>query len=181
MKKMLSALAAAALLAATGAASAHVVLAEKTAAAGSPYRAVFKIGHGCGDQATTGIRVTLPPGFKGAKPMPKPGWQLAVRKDKLPASYVSHGKTVTEDTAEIAWTAATPADALPDAHYDEFVLSGTLPDKPGPLWFKVLQRCGQTQTDWSEQPASGTSTQGMKSPAALLTVTPAAAGGEHKH
>lgn len=168
-------------MALTPAAFAHVVLAEKSAPAGAPYRAVFKVGHGCGDAATTGIRVTLPPGFKGAKPMPKAGWRLAIRQDKLAASYVYHGKTLTEDVAEIAWTAATPADALPDAQYDEFVLVGTLPEQAAPIWFKVLQRCGDTQTDWSEVPASGTSTQGLKSPAALLQVVPAAKAEEHRH
>ena len=81
----------------------------------------------------------------------------------------------------VTWTAATPADMLVDAHYDEFVVRVQLPERAGPLWFKVLQQCERGQNDWSEVPASGTSIQGLESPAALLNVTPAAAGAAHHH
>lgn len=160
------------LLAFTGApvAFGHVTLENQTAAVGSGYKAVLKVGHGCDGAATRTIRVTIPPGFKGAKPMPKSGWVLTTRNEKLAVPYTSHGKTITQDVAEITWTAAAPANALPDAHYDEFVLRGTLPDAPGPMWFKVLQSCTQGQNNWSEVPATGTSTKGLKAPAALLNV-----------
>jgi periplasmic copper chaperone A len=157
----------------------HIVLEQGSAQAGSSYRAVLRVGHGCGSEATQAIRVLLPAGFRGAKPMPKPGWTLATRNEKLAQPYSSHGKEVTQDVVEISWTAATPANALPDAHYDEFILRGTLPEQPGALWFKVLQRCATAQNDWAEVPATGTETKGMKTPAALLTVTPASAERPH--
>ena len=61
---------------------------------------------------------------------------------KLAQPYESHGKTFTEGVLEISWIAQGAENALPDAFYDEFVLRGTTPAKPGPLWFKVVQTCG---------------------------------------
>ena len=163
---------------ATGA-QAHVGLIDKAAPAGSSYRAAFKVGHGCEGAPTTGLRVSLPAGLRGAKPMPKPGWTLTLQRAPLATPYTSHGKTVTDDVVEVSWTAG-PGQALPDAFYDEFVLQGQLTEQPGPLWFKVLQSCEGGQIDWAEIPASGTATQGLKAPAVLLQVTPAGHAG-HSH
>lgn len=149
----------------------HVILADKSAPAGSAYKAVFQVGHGCDGSATTGISVQIPPGFQGAKPYPKAGWTLAVSKAKLAQPYDSHGKPVTEDVSVVSWTAASKEAALQDAYFDDFMLRGTLPHASGPLWFKVLQTCENGSADWREVPASGTSTQGLKSPAVLLEVT----------
>lgn len=147
----------------------HIVLENKTAAAGSTYKAVFQVGHGCSGSPTTAIAVQLPAGFQAAKPYPKAGWALAVEPNKL-----------------ISWTANTKETALQSAHFDEFILRGKLPDTAGPLWFKVLQTCENGNNNWADVPATGTSTQGLKSPAALLEViapsAPAAAmPAEHKH
>jgi uncharacterized protein YcnI len=163
------------------AASAHVVLDEPAALAGTSYRAAFRIGHGCAGSATTAVKVFIPAGFSGAKPMPKPGWSLAVRVARLDKPYTSHGREVTEDVAEISWTARSRDDALPDAWYDEFVLRGSLSAKPGPMWFRVLQTCESGSLDWAEIPASGTSTRGLKSPAALLEVIESGHAGGHQH
>jgi periplasmic copper chaperone A len=167
------AVAAAAMLLCACAASAHVTLAQKTAKAGATYRAVLRVGHGCSGSPTHALRVELPAGFQGAKPMPKPGWTLDIRRQALPTPYQSHGRTVEEDVAEIAWTASTPEQDLSDAYYDEFVLQGTLPAQPGPLWFKIVQVCRSGRVEWSQQPVQGTSTEGLPWPAALLEVLPA--------
>ena len=159
---------------------AHVVLQDGASAAGASYRATFKVGHGCDGSPTTGIRVSIPAGFNGAQPMPKPGWTLTTQVGKLPQPYTSHGKTVTEGILEIRWEANGPANALPHAFYDEFVLRGTTPTKPGPLWFKVVQTCEKAENAWVEIPAAGTSTKGLKSPAALLEVLDIQATG-HAH
>ena len=148
--------------------NAHVVLEDQAALAGSSYKAVFRVGHSCPGAATTGITVRLPAGFEGAKPMPKVGWNLETWLAPLAQPYINHGETITEDVAEVRWTVKNAADALPDGWYDEFVLRGTLPKTAGALWFKVLQTCTQGQLDWAEIPASGTSTKGIKAPAALL-------------
>lgn len=139
-----------------GTSFAHIILEQKAAPAAATHKAVFQVGHGCQGAATTAVRVQVPAGFTGAKPLPKAGWVL------------------TLDTDAITWTAASAATALPEAHYDEFVLRGRTPDAPGPLWFAVRQSCGPVVQDWAEVPASGTSTHGLKLPAALLQVTGAA-------
>lgn len=163
------------------AAHAHVTLEYPVATAGQSYKATFKIGHGCGASPTRVVEVNIPAGVRGAKPMPKPGWTLSVRREKLASPYDDHGRQVSEDVAEISWTAASRESWLPDAHFDEFVLRGTLPAQAGTLWFKVLQTCEQGRLDWSQVPASGSSTQGLKSPAALLDVLPAEPAGHHAH
>jgi uncharacterized protein YcnI len=48
------------------------------------------------------------------------------------------------------------------------------------MWVKVLQTCENGQNDWSDIPASGSSTRGLKSPAALLDVQ-SAPKHEHHH
>ena len=143
-----------ALLAIASNAHAHVVLEQKEAEAGSLYKAVFKVGHGCEGSATNQIVVTLPAGLRGARPTPKPGW------------------TLTRSATEISWAARTDEDILQDDWYDEFVLRGTLPEQPGELWFKVRQVCVKGESNWAEVPADGLGTKGMKMPAAHVTVTP---------
>lgn len=173
--------AAIALMVPVSSAHAHATLEQPSAVAGSYYKAVVMIGHGCeGQQATHTVRIRLPEGFNGAKPMPKPGWTVAIRRAPLVQPYQSHGKTITDTVAEVSWTADSVAAQLPDAQYDEFVLRGQLPATPGPLWFKVQQLCPSGQLDWSEVPESGTSTKGLKSPAVLLNVKPAEAD-PHAH
>ncbi len=173
----------AAYLASSGASTAfsHIVLQDGAAAAGASYRATLRVGHGCDGAATTGITVTIPAGFTGAQPMPKPGWTVRTVTGKLTQPYTAHGKTFTEGVTEISWTASTPDNALPSDFYDEFVLRGTTPAKPGPMWFKVVQTCIQGVNAWVEVPATGTSTKGLKSPAALLEVLDIQAAGGHNH
>jgi uncharacterized protein YcnI len=157
----------------------HIVLTEPKATAGAYYKASLRVGHGCNGAATTAITVQVPAGFQGAKPQPKTGWTVSTRKAKLPQAYVSHGKTVTEDVVEISWKAVTTEVALPDDFFDEFAWMARLPDVPGNTWIKVLQTCTQGQNDWSETPATGTSTKGLKTPAVLLIIEPLEAAHHH--
>lgn len=161
-------------------AQAHIVLTEPSAIAGSYYKATLRVGHGCNGTATHGLIVQVPAGFQGAKPQPKAGWTIAIRKAKLATPYNSHGKTVTQDVVELRWTAASKEAVLPDEQFDEFAFMGRLPDQAGSLWVKVLQSCESGQNDWSEIPANGTNTRGLKSPAALLEVQPELTH-EHHH
>lgn len=182
MKNLILNSLAAAVCLAGAAASAHVVLDQPAALAGTGYSAALRVGHGCGDSPTVAVKVFVPSGFQGAKPQPKAGWKLDVRTGKLDKPYTSHGKTVTDDVTEISWTAASKDNWLPDAFFDEFVLRGSLPEQAGPMWFRVLQTCEKGSNDWAEVPASGTSTQGMKWPAALLEIIESGhAGGGHQH
>jgi periplasmic copper chaperone A len=162
---------------------AHVVLAEPTAATGSYYRAAFKVGHGCEGAATIAIAITIPDGFSNVKPMPKAGWTLDIKKQKLAKPIESHGKTITEEVREIEWRGGS----LPDEHYDEFVMAMKLPDAAGKQYFKVSQRCTKGSNEWTEIPAPGKSRGDYKKPAAELDVLPPEQnitpqrGGVHKH
>lgn len=177
----------AALLLGASTAHAHVVLDQRVALAGSYYRGAFRVGHGCDGSATVAVTVRIPDGVRGAKPMPKAGWTIERRVEKLTPPYDSHGKKVTDDVVAITWRGGP----LPDKFFDEFAIQMQLPATPGPLWFKVLQQCEKGEIDWATVPATGTSTRGIKAPAALLEVTPAAAPSappaapagvsEHKH
>jgi uncharacterized protein YcnI len=171
----------AAILLAATAAQAHVSLEEPTATAGAGYKAVLRVSHGCeGGSPTHTVSIKLPPGFRGAKPQPKPGWNIRIDRAPLDKPYQSHGRTVSDDVVQITWQAQSREAWLSDAFYDEFVLRGSAPETPGPAWFKVLQQCEKGQSDWSQLPDGGTSTRGLKSPAVLLDVRPAAAAG-HRH
>lgn len=161
-------------------AGAHVVLDQPQAAAGSAYTATLRITHGCDGTATHTVVVHVPPGLRGVKPQPKPGWTLSLRKAPLAEPYDSHGKRITDGVVEVRWTASSREAWLDDAWFDEFSLRGQLPATPGPLWFRVQQLCERGSWDWAELPASGTSTQGLKAPAALLQVVPAAPAA-HQH
>jgi periplasmic copper chaperone A len=129
---------------------AHVSLESPRAEAGSDYRAVLRVGHGCDNAATTAITVQVPAAMTLARAAPKSDWD------------------VTTSAGSIRWTAKR--EGLGPHDKGEFALAGKLADKPGPLWFKVRQQCGQASMDWADVPAQGTSTEGMKTPAVLLDV-----------
>ncbi|MFG6490183.1 YcnI family protein [Roseateles sp. BYS78W] len=163
-----------------GLAQAHITLDQPEAPAGTSYRAVFKVGHGCeGGAATKEIVVTLPEGLRGAKPMPHAGWTLTTKRRALKTPYESHGKPVTDELAEVRWTANGEANYLDDAWYDEFVLRASLPAEPGELWFKVRQVCTQGEWNWADIPAADK--PAPRAPAVKLTVKPAAATAGHMH
>lgn len=158
-------------------AAAHVVLDVPKADAGSSYKATLRITHGCEGSPTRVVVVEIPPGVEGAKPMAKPGWSIAIEREKLATPRQAlHGRTVTEEVRRIRWTGGP----LPGDHFDEFVLMAKLPDKPGVVWWKVSQECEKGRLDWNEIPAAGQKPSELKSPAARLdTVAPTHAGHSH--
>lgn len=160
---------------------AHVVLDNQSAPVGSYYRGALRVGHGCDGSPVTRVVVTVPDGVQGAKPMPKAGWKIDIQRKTLAKPYSSHGRTVTEDVAEISWTAKSVDDYLPDAYFDEFVVFAKLPETAGKLYWKVAQVCEQGRIDWSEIPEQGKAVK-LKSPAAVLDVQPKADAHEkHMH
>lgn len=181
MKNAIQIVAACAVFMGAGAAFGHVTLQDQAAAAGASYRGVLQVGHGCEGAATTAIQVSMPDGFNGAQPMVKAGWTVSTKVGKLATPYEAHGKKFTDGVLEITWTVNNPADALPDAYYDEFVFRGTTPKKPGALWFKVVQRCTQGANEWVNIPAAGQDAHSLKSPAARLDVLNVQAAGGHAH
>jgi len=162
-----------------GIANAHIVLTDQLAMAGSYYKGTLRVGHGCGDEPTTAIIVKIPAGFEGAKTQPKFGWALTIKKEPLSKPYKSHGKTIAEDVVEIKWEASNKHFYLPNEQFDEFSFFTHLPAKEGPYWVSVKQECTKEFNDWSDVPVSGTSTKGLKTPAALLELLPSQEHHQH--
>lgn len=158
----------AAVLGASGAATAHVVLEYQVAPADASYKATFKVGHGCGESPTRQVSVLIPAGVSGAKPMPKAGWALEVQR-------------AGESVSRVTWTARTAVDALPNDQYDEFVVVARTPKEPGTIYWPVNQVCESGRTDWVEVPRDGRKLSDLKSPAAALEILPADHSGGHKH
>lgn len=132
----------------SSAADAHVTLERNEADVGTFYKAVLKVGHGCGAAPTTGLKVTIPEGVVSVKPMPKPGWTIATETGTYARAYAFHGKEVREGVTAVSWTGGS----LPDSQYDEFVFMAYLPAEAGarsvPL--TVVQTCAAGENRWVE-------------------------------
>ena len=160
-----AALVATATLAMTGAAMAHVTLETAEAPAGSYYKAVMRVGHGCEGSPMREMRVKVPDGMVNVKPMPKPGWEVSTVIGKLATPFESHGKTITEGVTEVRWTGGR----LLDEHYDEFVFRGQLPDRTGEtLYVPIVQICEKGESRWIEIPAAGQKSDDLKEPAPAI-------------
>lgn len=149
--------------------AAHATLETGQAVAGSYYKAVVRVGHGCQGSPTLKVRVKVPDGVVSVKPMPKAGWTLETVKGPLATPIDDgHGGKITEGVTEVTWTGK-----LLDAHYDEFVLRGKLPDAPNTvLWWPVVQECETGAHRWIEIPAAGQDPHSLKEPAPGLKLLP---------
>jgi uncharacterized protein YcnI len=155
----------------TGAA-AHVTLETREAPVGAAYKAVLRVPHGCEGTATTNLRVRIPEGLIGVKPMPKPGWTLSTVRGKYLKTYTLYHARVSEGVTEISWSGGK----LPDAWYDEFVFQGFLADdlEPGKtIHLPVVQECEKGVHRWIEIPAAGhAGGHDLKEPAPALKLLP---------
>ena len=135
-------------------AAAHITLEQKKAPVGAPYKAVFRVPHGCDEFPTVRLRVQIPEGVIAVKPMVKPGWEISTVRGPYAKAYnYFHGAKFTEGVKEVVWDGGK----LPDAFYDEFVLSvfiaADLP--PGrTLYFPVEQECEKGAHHWIEVPSA---------------------------
>jgi uncharacterized protein YcnI len=130
-----------------GTVSAHVTLETPQAPVGASYKAVLRVPHGCEGTATTAIRVRIPNGVIGVKPMPKPGWKLDTVSGKYAKPLTLRGTKVSEGVTEIAWSGGM----LADAHYDEFVFTSALAEELGAgqtIYFPVVQECEKGVHRW---------------------------------
>ncbi len=164
------------LCAGAAAAPAHVVLETKSAEAGSSYKAVLRVGHGCDGAPVTELVVDIPPGVRGAKPMLKPGWRIDIERAPLAQPITSHGKRVTEDVTRVRFSGGR----VPEGFYDEFVIVATLPEQAGTVYWKLSQVCDPGRIDWHEVPAPGQAPRELMAPAAALVITPKKAP-DHAH
>ena len=152
----------------TGIASAHVTLETGEAAAGSTYKAVLRVPHGCDGSATVKVTVKIPEGVIAVKPMPHPGWKLDTVKGKYAKAYDYWGSKLDEGVTEVTWSGGN----LPDAWYDEFVFRGMIAAElpPGDLYFPVVQECEKGVERWIEIPEAGKPEP--ETPAPGLKITP---------
>ena len=150
---------------------AHVTLEVREAAIGSTYKAVLRVPHGCGTEATTTLRIQIPEGFYNVKPMPHAGWTLETVTGPYAGSYDNHGATVTEGVKEIVWSGGS----LPNEFYDEFVFRGTFAStlEPGQFYFPVVQECASGEEAWIDV----TGAEDAEMPAPSLELLPADAAG----
>ena len=150
-----AALGAASALASATIAFAHITLENRQAAVGASYKAVLRVPHGCDGSATVAIRVRIPEGYLDVKPMPKPGWKLDVVRGKYAKPMSVRGTAVNEGVTEVDWSGGN----LPDADYDEFVLTGYISEAAPAgqtMYFAVVQDCEKGINRWIEIPAAGT-------------------------
>jgi uncharacterized protein YcnI len=165
-------------LACTSAALAHITLETKEAPVDAAYKAVLRVPHGCDGSATVAVRVRIPDGFLDVKPMPKPGWTLKVSRGTYPKPMSLHGTKdgtkISEGVTEVDWSGGN----LPDAYYDEFVVTGFLSGDLAAgesMYFRIVQECEKGVNRWIEVPAAGapaTVEHGATEPAAALKLLP---------
>jgi uncharacterized protein YcnI len=153
-------------------ASAHVTLETREAPVGAPYKAVLRVPHGCDGAPTTALRVRIPEGMIAVKPMPKPGWRIDTVSGKYPKTYsFFHGAKLSDGVTEVSFSGGS----LPDAYYDEFVVTGFIAGdlEPGTmLYFPVVQECEKGVHRWIEIPAAGKSPGDYREPAPGLKLVP---------
>lgn len=153
----------------SAAAVAHVSIDNAQTPVGT-FKARFNVPHGCDGAATTDVRITIPEGVIGAKPMPKPGWSLATTRATYAKTYdYFHGMKVSEGVKTVTWSGGN----LPNEFIDEFVISLFITKgfKPGDtLYFPVEQVCTKGSLAWTEIPAAGQSSHDLKSPAPTLSI-----------
>jgi uncharacterized protein YcnI len=153
-------------------ASAHVTLEIREAPVGAPYKAVLRVSHGCEGAATTAVRVRIPDGMIAVKPMPKPGWKIDTVTGKYSKTYTFfHGAKLSEGVTEVSFTGGS----LPDAYYDEFVVTGFLAgdlEAGKTLYFPVVQECEKGVHRWIEIPAAGKPAHDLPEPAPALKLLP---------
>jgi uncharacterized protein YcnI len=163
---------AAAFVALSSPALAHVSFDHAQATPESTYKAVLRIPHGCAGKPTLKVRVRIPEGIVAVKPMPKAGWKLETAKGAYVRAYQVQGETVSEGVTDIVWTGS-----LDDAHYDEFVFQARFTDayQPGAtVYFPVVQECDGAVEEWTQVPAAGEDPHGLKSPAPGVRIVAAA-------
>ena len=159
----------------------HIVADPDVGASSAYLRTAFRITHGCKGSPTTAVTIRLPDGVLSAKPMPKPGWTVAVKTRPLdPPVDSGHGFKVREAVTEVTWRGGR----LENAQFDEFVVMLRLPDLPegtvaDTVYFPTVQACEKGENDWTGIPAAGENWHDLPGPAPFVTVKKAAGGHAH--
>jgi periplasmic copper chaperone A len=154
-------------------AGAHVTLQPSEAAAGDFTVLDVRVPNETDDSGTTKVDVRFPPGFVFASYQPVPGWSVKVRMEKLAKPITGHGEEITEQVAQMTWTAEGAGSAIAPGQFLDFPISVQIPGEAGDtLTFKALQTYDDGEVvRWIGSPDS-------EEPAPQVTVT---AGGEEHH
>lgn len=148
----------------------HAGLETKSAVAGSYYKAVMRIPHGCDGDATDTVRVRIPEGMISVKPKPKPNWNVEAVVGAYQKTYDLHGRAVNAGVIELIWRGS-----LPNDQFDEFVFLGKISDSVpsgAPLYFHTTKHCNTATIDWSEVPDTDQDRHDLKHPAPSLNIMP---------
>ena len=169
-----SALAAAAVLTAAGAASAHVTVHPDSYAKGATDGALtFRVPDESGTASTTKVQLFLPTDHPllGVLVSPHDGWTAKVTDTKLRTPVKTDDGTITDAVSEITWTGGK----IGPGQYEDFdVAFGQLPDDTAQLTFKTLQTYSDGKVvRWIEEAAQGD--EEPENPAPVLKLTAAGA------
>lgn len=150
-------------------AQAHVTFVNGTAKPDATVVLQLQVPHGCAGKPTNEVQVKLPAGFYGAKPQPKPGWDLDIIKGDYAKPYDNHGQSVTSGVLEIRWKNGS----LSDDFYDTFAIQGKIAGVPEGtvLAFPTIQLCGSDTEKWDEVAGPGIDPHSLKDPAPTLKVS----------
>ncbi|WP_406169992.1 YcnI family protein [Streptomyces canus] len=165
-------LAAAAVLTAAGAASAHVTVHPDSYAKGATDGALtFRVPDESDTASTTKVQLFLPTDHPllGVLVSPHDGWTAKVTDTKLKTPVKTDDGTITDAVSEITWTGGK----IGPGHYEDFdVAFGQLPDDTAQLTFKTLQTYSDGKVvRWIEEAAQGD--EEPENPAPVLKLTAA--------
>jgi uncharacterized protein YcnI len=140
MKRIALATAALGALALPAAASAHVTVQPKTAAAGAYTVEDVRVPNETDDAVTNKIVMQFPEGFAEVSYQSIPGWTAKVTKEKLATPVRTDDGEVTEGVKTITWTSAGKTSGIKPGQFQDFPLSVQIPGRAGDtLTFKALQ------------------------------------------
>ncbi|WP_225826031.1 YcnI family protein [Streptomyces naphthomycinicus] len=176
-----TAVAAASVLLAAGAASAHVTVHPESYAKGATDGVLtFRVPNEEDSAATTKVQVFLPTDHPvlGVLVRPRDGWTAKVTTTKLKTPVKTDDGTVTEAASAVTFTGGR----IGAGSYEDFdVAFGQLPEDTGRLVFKTLQTYSDGKVvRWIEEPADGDDPENpapvleLTSPAPAASAAPAA-------
>ena len=153
---IVTALAAACVLTAAGAASAHVTVHPESYAKGATDGVLtFRVPNEEDTASTTEVQVFLPTGHPvlGVLVSPRDGWTAKVTNTRLKTPVKTDDGTITDVVSEITWTGGK----IGPGQFEDFnVAFGQLPEDTDQLVFKTLQTYSDGKTvRWIEEPARG--------------------------
>jgi len=154
-------------LAVPGMASAHVGVSPDEIVAGDHGVLTFSFSHGCENSPTTALRITMPEGLASVAPTMDGDWTIDVERgdDGL--------------VSAVTYTALTPVPT--DLRGAVSMSVGLDENTPDSLAFPVVQQCVEGATEWTQLAENGEDPHSLDSPAPVVTVTEAGAGGHGEH